>query len=302
MRGWQAIASFGAVLAVGLAACGSPSNDEVFVPGGRVQLGNNASYPEEKPGAPVTVGSFYMDATEVTNRAFGEFVDATGYVTLAERGAGDDPTIPAEQRVPGSAVFQLAGPNRPPGWAFVPGANWRQPDGPGSSIKGREDEPVVQISYADALAYARWKGRDLPTEAEWEWAAGRGAALPGRARPIANGKPSGNNWDGHFPDRNSAADGFIGRAPVASFPADPHGLFDMTGNVWEWTRSPWTPNHDRPIEEAGVHVVKGGSYLCARNFCARYRPQSRQGMEDSLGTNHIGFRTIRRLTANSAKR
>ncbi len=279
-----------------LAGCASPAEQEVFVKGGEFKPGNDSLYPEERRGSAVKVGSFYIDATEVTNRHFAAFVKATGYVTLAERGFAGDARVPEAQQVPGSAVFYMPASGKPTGWAFTPGANWRHPDGPGSSIDGREDEPVVQIAYADALAYARWRGRDLPTEAEWEWAAGRGSSVPGRERPIVDGKPSGNNWDGFFPRLNSAADGFAGRAPVASFKADAYGLYDMTGNVWEWTKSSWSQSHE-PISGAdpAAHVVKGGSYLCAQNFCARYRPQSRQRMEDDLGTNHIGFRTIRRV-------
>jgi formylglycine-generating enzyme required for sulfatase activity len=267
-----------------------------LIKGGTLTLGNDRSYPEERRGPPVTVGSFYMDATEVTNRQFAEFVEATGYRTVAEKGFVGDPRVPAAQQMPGSAVFVMPGPGQSPGWTFLAGANWRQPEGPGSSIQGRENEPVVQIAYVDALAYARWKGRDLPTEAEWEWAAGQGRDIPGRARPVRDGKPSSNTWDGQFPTHNVAADGFMMRAPVASFPANPNGLYDMTGNVWEWTKSLWTPNHDPAAKsDAAARAVKGGSFLCAVNFCARYRPQSRQRMEDDLGTNHIGFRTIRRV-------
>lgn len=284
------------LLCAALAACSTPEGREVLVKGGSFSPGNDASYPEERKGPVVRVGDFYIDATEVTNGAFAAFVKATGYVTLAERGFRGDVAVPAEQRVPGSAVFLMPEPGRVPGWTFMPGANWRQPEGPGSSIEGREHDPVVQIAYADALAYAKWKGRDLPTEAEWEWAAGRGRKMPGRARPIADGKPSGNNWDGVFPSLNTKADGFLGRAPVASFPADENGLYDMTGNAWEWTRSTWSASHlAGAATNPKAHAIKGGSYLCARNFCARYRPQSRQMQEDDLGTNHVGFRTVRRL-------
>lgn len=284
------------LLAGSLLGCAAPSDREIYVPAGRLTLGNDESYPEERRGTPISIGSFYMDATEVTNRQFAEFVEATGFVTAAERGARGDPRIPLSQQMPGSAVFLMPTLGRSAGWAFVPGANWRHPDGPESSIVGREDEPVVQIAYEDARAYARWKGRDLPSEAEWEWAAGRGSIVPGRARPVIDGKPSANAWDGHFPDQNSGADGFIGRAPVASFSANAQGFFDLTGNVWEWTSSRWKAQHDAERQDDQARAVKGGSYLCARNFCARYRPQSRQRMADDLGTNHIGFRTIRRVT------
>lgn len=283
-----------------VAGCSDARPDQVLIKGGTFTPGNDASYPEEARGAPVTVGSFMMDATEVTNAAFADFVAATGYVTVAEKGFANDPRVPEAQRQPGSAVFLMPAAGRAPGWTFKPGASWRHPEGPGSSIDGRQDEPVVQIAYADALAYAKWKGRDLPTEAEWEWAAGQGRLLPGRDRPIINGKPFGNNWDGTFPTNNTQADGYLGRAPVGRFPADASGLYDMTGNVWEWTRSEWTTSH-RPgaVAQSGSHAIKGGSYLCARNFCARYRPQSRQMQEDTLGTNHVGFRTIRRLAVAS---
>lgn len=281
---------------VGLTACFDTRPSEVLIKGGTFTPGNDASYPEERRGAPVAVGSFYMDATEVTNAQFAEFVKATGYLTQAERGFANDASVPSAQRTPGSAVFLLPEPNRAPGWTFMPGANWRQPEGPGSSIEGKDEDPVVQIAFADALAYAKWKGRDLPTEAEWEWAAGQGKHVPGRERPIIDGKPSGNNWDGVFPSSNTRADGFVSRAPVASFAPDARGLFDMTGNVWEWTRSPWTASHVAgAAAHPKAHAIKGGSYLCARNFCARYRPQSRQLQEVDLGTNHVGFRTIRRI-------
>lgn len=285
-----------ALLLFGAAGCGDTRPSEVLVKGGQFTPGNDSSYPEERRGAAVTVGSFYMDTTEVTNAQFRAFVSETGYVTLAERGFAGDATVPEGQRQPGSAVFVMADGGKAPGWTFMPGATWRHPEGPGSSIEGKDDDPVVQIAFADALAYAKWKGRDLPTEAEWEWAAGQGRDVPGRERPVVDGKPSGNNWDGIFPDNNTRADGYLGRAPVASFAADASGLYDMTGNVWEWTRSPWTASH---VAGAAVHpkahAIKGGSYLCARNFCARYRPQSRQLQEVDLGTNHVGFRTIRRI-------
>ena len=168
-----------------------------------------------------------------------------------------------------------------------------------------DDCPVERVSWDDAkqfvsqLSAKTGKTYRLPTEAEWEWAAGRGKKVPGRARPIADGKPSGNNWDGVFPEVNTRADGFLGRAPVASFPADENGLYDMTGNAWEWTSSTWRASHQEgAATNAKAHAIKGGSFLCAHNFCARYRPQSRQMQEDDLGTNHVGFRTVRRIGAS----
>lgn len=286
------------LMLLGVSACSDTRPAEVLIKGGTFTPGNDTSYPEERRGAPVKVGSFYMDTTEVTNAQFAAFVKATGYVTLAERGFVTDASVPEAQRQPGSAVFVMPEVGRAPGWTFMQGANWRQPEGPGSSIEGKDKDPAVQIAYADALAYAKWKGRDLPTEAEWEWAAGEGRHVPGRERPVIDGKPSGNNWDGVFPTNNTRADGFVGRAPVGSFAPDARGLYDMTGNVWEWTRSTWAASHAAGASaNPKAHAIKGGSFLCARNFCARYRPQSRQMQEDDLGTNHVGFRTIRRVNA-----
>lgn len=294
MRAWLALLGL-------LAACGPTSPGEVFIAGGSLTPGNDESYPEERSGAPLQVAGFYIDTHEVTNREFAEFVRATGYVTYAERGFAGRSDIPTEQQQPGSAVFVMPSPGVAPGWRFIAGANWRHPEGPGSAITGRESDPVVQVTYGDALAYARWKGRDLPTEAEWELAASDGRPPPGHDRPTRDGKPSGNNWDGIFPQVNTAADGFAGRSPVGSFAPDRRGLHDMTGNVWELTASPWTPSHAAGAQViAGAHVIKGGSFLCAQNFCARYRPQSRQMQETELGTNHVGFRTVRRVTAVSA--
>ena len=285
-----------------LASCSHPLPEEILIQGGSITLGNNSTYPEERSGEPAQVGSFYIDTHEVTNNQFAQFVRSTGYVTYAERGFAGRKDIQAEQQQPGSAVFVMPAPGVQPGWRFIPGANWQHPDGPGSAITGRGNDPVVQVTYGDAIAYARWKGRDLPTETEWELAASSNGAPPGRERPIRDGKPSGNNWDGIFPEFNTRADGFVGRAPVGSFPPDRRGLYDMTGNVWELTGSPWTHSHAAGAQVvSGAHVIKGGSFLCAQNFCARYRPQSRQMQETELGTNHVGFRTVRRVAAVNAE-
>ena len=281
-----------------LGSCSQAPPAEVLIAGGSITLGNDEAYPEERSGAPAKVASFYIDTHEVTNAQFAQFVRKTGYVTEAERGFVGRSDIPAEQQQPGSAVFVMPAPGIAPGWQFVPGANWRHPEGPASAITGRDSDPVVQITYADALAFARWKGRDLPSEAEWELAASGKAPPPGIERPVRSGKPSGNNWDGLFPAADTALDGFAGRAPVGSFPPDRRGLYDMTGNVWELTGSPWTQSHAPGAQVvAGAHVIKGGSFLCAQNYCARYRPQSRQLQETELGTNHVGFRTVRRVAA-----
>ncbi len=279
-----------------LAGCTQIAPTEVTIKGGTFTPGNDASYPEEKSGPPVTVVAFQIDTHEVTNAQFAAFVSATGYKTLAERGAAGNPAVPKEQQVPGGAVFIMPAPGVKPGWQFVPGASWRHPDGPSGSIDGKDSDPVVQIAYADALAYALWQGRDLPTEAEWEWAARSKAGPASRDRPMANGTPSANSWDGPFPIRNTGDDGFLSRAPVGNFPPNANGLFDMAGNVWEWTKDAWRPDHQESKTDPRGHVIKGGSFLCAQNFCARYRPESRQFAEVDLGTSHIGFRTVKRFS------
>ncbi len=278
--------------------CTSPgSATEVAITGGAFLIGADNTYPEEGPARTETVAAFVMDATEVTNDDFAAFVSETGYVTVAER--KPDPAVlpqgsPPEYFEPGGVVFQQ--PRRPDEnwWIYVPGANWRSPAGPGSSIDGLGRHPVVQIGYEDAAAYAEWAGRRLPTEAEWEFAARGGldgATFEWGEEPPTGEKTRGNTWQGIFPIVNTEDDGFFGTAPVGCF--DPNGfkLYDMTGNVWEWTSSLYQGG-ESPTGEV-VHVVKGGSYLCASNFCVRYRPAARQGQESGLPTNHIGFRTVR---------
>jgi formylglycine-generating enzyme len=259
-----------------------PAQAWAWVPGGRFTIGEEAHLAEEGPPREVEVAGFWMATREVTNAEFAAFVAATGYRTMAER----DPPIlegaPPEMRLPGSAVFTVPGANDPRWWRWVPGANWRNPEGPGSSIAGREREPVVQIAYDDALAFARWAGKSLPSEEQWELAAATGGAS--RREPVtADGTPTANYWQGVFPARNLGLDGFRGRAPTGCFPADRHGIHDLIGNVWEWTASARDP---------GSNVIKGGSFLCASNYCARYRPAARQFQERGLGTDHIGIRLI----------
>ncbi|WDU60035.1 formylglycine-generating enzyme family protein [Pseudemcibacter aquimaris] len=253
-------------------------------------MGSNDFYPDEAPTEEVTVKAFEIDEHEVTNREFRKFIEATNYVTSAER--SKELGFPEN----GSAVFDAAS------WKFVAGANWKHPEGPGSSIEGRDFDPVVQISLEDALAYAKWVGRRLPTEKEWEFAARSG--MDGKAYAWGDefnpdGEHMANTWQGHFPSNNTADDGYMGRAPVGCFPANEYGLYDIIGNVWEWTQDPYYPDrrnadgegYDPRQPDIPVGVIKGGSYLCAANFCARYRPAARHAQDTGLGTNHIGFRT-----------
>lgn len=291
----------------GLADCSLPPvNDHehpgmAWIPGGSFNMGSAQVYLEEGPVHPRQMQGFWMDIHEVTNRQFSAFVDATGYRTLAERGS-DDPDIPLEQRLPGSAAFMPAkdGKLNPfqSWWRFIPGANWRHPEGPDSNLDGRENHPVVHIAYEDAQAYADWAGKALPTEAQFEYAA------QGSGRKDDQGNFQANTWQGLFPFQQEALDGFSGTAPAACYSPNRFGLYDMIGNVWEWTASPFYASHDfaekasypegfdprQPGEK--VAVIKGGSYLCAPNYCMRYRPEARQGQSKGLGTNHIGFRTV----------
>jgi sulfatase modifying factor 1 len=273
------------------------------VAGGRFLPGSRHGYAEERPRALVEVAPFWIDRTEVTNAQFAAFVAATGHVTDAERQG----TAAVFRPVDGPPVAD--GPV--PWWGAVAGANWRHPEGPGSNLDGRANQPVVQVSQADALAYAAWLGHDLPTEAEWEFAArggGSQAALPpddGSPRD-RSGRPTANFWQGQFPTLDAREDGFAGRAPVGCFAPGRLGLHDMIGNVWEWTRDVYQAAH----EDAGpgachaagtadsaahdVMVIKGGSFLCSSDFCARFRATARHPQESRLPTVHIGFRTVRR--------
>jgi formylglycine-generating enzyme len=286
-----------------LAPTGSEHPGMVWVPGGSFAMGTDVGFPEEAPATQAEVGGFWMDQTEVTNAQFAEFVGATGYGTLAERGvrtsnAADAPVVA------GSAVFRPQGSGEAMRsfvnwWRFEPGANWRHPDGPATSIEGLRQHPVVHIAYEDALAYAKWKGHTLPTEEQFEHAAAGGG------RKNAAGQFAANTWQGSFPDLNTGADGYAGTAPVGCFEPNRAGLYDLIGNVWEWTTSPYYERHDSAErkthpqgfdptqpEEAAVAVLKGGSYLCSPDYCMRYRPEARIGQSLGLGTSHIGFRTV----------
>lgn len=272
------------------------------IDGGDFELGSERGYADERPLATIHVDALWIDRTEVTNAQFTDFVAATGYVTQAERSGGS-----AVFRAPPESAAPLA-----PGswWQLEPSANWRHPDGAGSGIAGREREPVVDVTYADASAYARWLGRELPGEAQWEFAAkaGRRNDESDRALRDAQGRPQANFWQGIFPVRDLAEDGFAGRAPVGCFAANPYGLHDMVGNVWEWTRDPY---RDRRAAAGGAldevaepmprqsakprddrRVIKGGSFLCSADYCVRARASSRQPLEEDLPASHVGFRTI----------
>ena len=256
----------------------------IRVAGGSFVMGDDPRYPEEGPPHRVTVGAFWIDAHELTNAEFARFVKATGYRTVAERTPPAEPGAPPEMRVPGSAAFATPDDGDPRWWRWAVGAQWRHPSGPRESIVGHDREPVVQIAYEDAEAYARWAGKRLPTEAEWEYAAlGGGKALP---EPVdASGVPQANYYQGVFPRRDLGLDGYRGRAPVGCFKPNAYGLYDMIGNVWEWTS-------DRTPKARDTGIIKGGSFLCAANYCARYRPAARQFEERGLGTDHIGVRLV----------
>lgn len=306
------------LLALGLCACGpkapqlaeptracpgpAPSG-EVALKGGTFVLGALPEHDDEGPPRTVTVGPFSIDRTEVTNAQFAAFVRATGYVTLAERRPDPAlyPGVPASQLKPSSLVFVGAaglGSGDPSlWWRVVDGASWKHPEGPGSDLAGRERHPVVQVAFEDAMAYARWRGRDLPTEAEWEFAARAGQDGKryewGDERPDPKA-PRANTWQGVFPAVDTADDGYKARtAPVGCYPPSAYGLSDMTGNVWEWT-SDWLPDGRPEGDPARSRIVKGGSFLCADNFCLRYRPSARQPGPPDTGTSHVGFRTVKR--------
>jgi sulfatase modifying factor 1 len=298
----------------------------IWMSGGTFLMGSENFYPEEGPVHPVTVDGFWIDRYTVTNAQFQAFVEATGYVTVAERPPDPKnyPGADPELLVPGSAVFQKsAGPvdlSFPSWWAYVPGANWRHPEGPESTLEGREQHPVVHVAYEDAEAYAAWAGKELPTEAQWEYAARGG--LEGAIYPWGNefapgGRLMANTWQGEFPWQNLCLDGYESTAPVGSFQPNGYGLYDMAGNVWEWTSDWYQPRHPAraskpcciPVNPRGAtreqsldlmasqssiprKVLKGGSFLCAPNYCLRYRPAARIPETIDTSTCHIGFRCV----------
>jgi len=295
----------------------TPIATMVRVPGGTFWMGSNHTYPEEQPVHRTTVGGFWIDPTPVTNEQFAGFVAATGYVTVAERPRCPDryPDATANLLVPGGRVFtqplgQMLPDSYTTWWNFMPGAHWRRPQGPDSSIDERGAHPVVQIAFEDAEAYAAWAGKTLPTEAEWEYASRGGleqAVFPWGNAEYPDGRAMANTWQGCFPLRNLLKDGFAETSPVASFPPNGYDLYDMTGNVWEWTadwyRRRHCANRGTPEESFDQHepwqtfprkVVKGGSYLCSRNQNFRYRPAARQPESVDTATCDLGFRCVLR--------
>jgi formylglycine-generating enzyme required for sulfatase activity len=297
-------------------------------------MGSNDHYPDEGPVQRVSVSGVWMDRHPVTNAQFAAFIKDTDYVTVAEQPPDPElyPGAPAENLVPGALVFEMtSGPvdlrDYSNWWAWTPGAQWRHPLGPGSDLSGLDDHPVVHISFVDAAAYCRWAARQLPTEAEWEFAARGGLDgaefVWGEDDPQET-EPVANTWQGGFPFENTEVDGWTRTAPVGSYPPNGYGLYDMAGNVWEWTAD-WYAR-ERPANEAACcapgmprggtaegsldplqlatpiprKVVKGGSYLCTPQYCFRYRPAARQPQMIDTGMSHLGFRTIDRLTAAPA--
>ncbi len=270
----------------------------VKIAAGEFQLGSERGYADERPLQFTRIDSFWIDRTEVTNAQFAAFVTATNYVTEAEKAGGSaifkTPDVADGQVVEGSW------------WHLIKDANWRHPEGADSDIAGREHEPVVNVSYADALAYAHWLGRELPTEAQWEYAAkgGRSNEQSDHSLRDAKGNPLANFWQGLFPISNSDEDGFPGRAPAGCFAANPYGLHDMVGNVWEWTTDVYSEHRGETVNlsdqltaipargTAPLRVIKGGSYLCSADYCVRARASSRQPQESDLPASHLGFRTI----------
>jgi formylglycine-generating enzyme required for sulfatase activity len=312
-----------------------PPPDMIGVPGGLFTMGTDSElgWPDEKPSHRVRVQGFWMDQTEVTNAQFHAFVMATGYVTTAEQPPqledimrqmppGTKPPA-QEDLVAGSLVFRpTAGPvdlqDYGQWWQWVPGACWRHPEGPKSNLDGRDNLPVVQVSWYDAVAYARWAGKRLPTEAEWEFAARGG--LEGKPyvwgdEPFSEAKPQCNIWQGEFPWKNTAKDGHERTAPVRSYAPNGYGLYDMAGNVWEWCAD-WY-DHDLYRHRAGQGIIdnptgprrsyvphqpytpqrvqRGGSFLCNDAYCSRYRPSARHGCSPDTGMSHVGFRCVKDL-------
>jgi sulfatase modifying factor 1 len=304
------------------------ATEMVRIEGRTYAMGSERFYPEERPVHAETVETFWIDRHLVTNAQFAAFVADTGYVTVAERPIDPAryPEALPELLVPGGLVF-----NPPPGpiplddftrwWLYVPGSSWRTPFGPRSNLTGRDQHPVVQVAFEDVQAYADWRGARLPTEAEWELAARGGldgAEFCWGDEPYPDGQQLANSWQGMFPWENNALDGYLGTSPIGAFPPNGFGLSDMAGNVWEWTTDWWRAGHDAGASAGGGHaccgptvnrsgdreasiapgealprrVIKGGSHLCAPNYCLRFRPAARQPEEIETATCHLGFRCV----------
>jgi sulfatase modifying factor 1 len=317
------------------AAESSAHVDMVWIPGGTFRMGSDRHYAEEAPVHLVTVDAFWIDRTPVTNRQFREFVRATGHVTFAE--LAPDPkdypgALPNMLRA-GSLVFNP--PKHPiddmrdwsQWWTFKFGADWRRPYGPRSSLSGLNDHPVLHVAYSDALAYAKWAGKDLPTEAEWEFAARGGldgAEFAWGDEFTPGGKQMANTWQGAFPHENRKLDGYERTSPATAFPPNGYGIYDMIGNVWEWTSDWYSAGHEADVRKACCipinprggrqdasydpcqpeikiprKVLKGGSHLCAPNYCRRYRPAARHPEPVDTSTSHVGFRCVVRQTGAS---
>ena len=304
----------------------------IWIPGGTFRMGSDSHYLEEAPVHRVTVSGFWIDRTPVTNRDFRKFVNETGYITFAE-------IAPNPKDYPGALPGKLKAaslvftpPKHPVDlrdwsqwWNFKAGANWRRPYGPRSSLSGLDDHPVVHIAYVDAKAYAHWAGKELPTEAQWEYAARGaldGAEFAWGDEFTPGGRHRANTWQGNFPNENLCDDGFERTCPVTAFPPNGYGVYDMIGNVWEWTADWWSQRHEagapkaccipenpRGGTEASSYdlnqpeikiprkVIKGGSHLCAPNYCRRYRPAARHAQPVDTSTSHVGFRCVLRGTA-----
>jgi len=305
----------------------APSAGMRWVPAGTFLMGSDAHYPEEAPAHKVTVDGFWIDSRPITNDAFAKFVEETGHVTFAEIAPdpADYPGALSEMLHPGSLVFQK--PGRPVNmrdmrnwWAFTLGADWRHPGGPATDLEGMDRHPVVHVAFSDAEAYAKWAGKALPTEAEWERAARgglEGAVYAWGDELMPRGRAMANYWQGQFPHENTLEDGWERTSPVGMFPANGYGLFDMIGNVWEWTDDWYAPRHQQPAKHSCCvprnprgasrdesidlrqpeiriprKVLKGGSHLCAPNYCQRYRPAARYPEPVDTSTSHVGFRCI----------
>ena len=306
----------------------------VWIPGGEFLMGSNDFYPEERPVHTATVGGFWMDQHPVTVAEFRRFIKATGHITMAETtpDSADFPDAQPEQLVAGSLVFTP--PTRPVRlddfrnwWSWVPGAQWRHPYGPQSTLHGLDQHPVTHLAYPDAVAYAAWAGKVLPTEAEWEFAARgdlEGATYAWGEEFAPRGRMMANTWQGDFPVHNDVLDGYERTSPIGKFPPNGYGLIDITGNVWEWTCQDFTSSHlgragtanevsTTPVAATccgprrqpataqsaqpqatspSTKVIKGGSHLCAPNYCLRYRPAARQSQTIDTSTSHLGFRCI----------